>query len=49
MKTIAHTSVVASSGSWLRNARAIMRREWKHALELHLQSCEIVADAHRRK
>ncbi|MFL9903081.1 hypothetical protein PQR75_27600 [Paraburkholderia fungorum] len=49
MKTIAENSVVTSFGSWLRNTTAVARREWNRALELHLQNCEIVVEAYRRK
>jgi hypothetical protein len=49
MKTTAQQSLVVSFGSWLRSAKAAVRREWNRALQLHLQNCEIMVEAYRRK
>ncbi|SAK53038.1 hypothetical protein AWB78_01286 [Caballeronia calidae] len=49
MKTTAQQSLVVSFGSWLRAAKAAVRREWNRALTLHLQNCEIMVEAYRRK
>ena len=49
MKTTAQTSLLVSLGSWLRAAKAKLRREWNRALDLHLQNCEILVEAYRRK
>ncbi len=47
MKTTAQQSLLVSFGSWLRNAKASVRREWDRAL--HLQNCEILVESYRRK
>jgi hypothetical protein len=49
MKTAAQTSLLVSLGSWFRKAKAVIRREAAHALNLHLQNCAVVAEAYRRK
>ncbi|WP_160167934.1 hypothetical protein [Caballeronia insecticola] len=49
MKTTAQQSLVVSFGSWLRSAKAALRREWDRALQLHLQNCEILVESYRRK
>ncbi|SAL59184.1 hypothetical protein AWB71_03255 [Caballeronia peredens] len=49
MKTTAQQSLVVSFGSWLRSAKAAVRREWDRALQLHLQNCEILVESYRRK
>lgn len=49
MKTTAQQSFLVSFGSWVRAARAAVRREWNHALELHLQNCEMLVESYRRK
>ena len=49
MKTTAQQSLLVSFGSWLRMAKATVRREWNHALALHLQNCEVLVEAYRRK
>jgi hypothetical protein len=49
MKTTAQTSFAVSFGSWIRKVKAAFRREAAHALNLHLQNCEILVDAYRRK
>jgi hypothetical protein len=49
MKTTAQTSLLVSFGSWMRNAMAVTRRELNRALDLHVQKCEILAEAYRRK
>ncbi|BAN25536.1 hypothetical protein BRPE64_BCDS08750 [Caballeronia insecticola] len=41
--------MVVSFGSWLRSAKAALRREWDRALQLHLQNCEILVESYRRK
>ena len=49
MKTAAQTSLLVSFGSWFRKAKAVIRREAAHALNLHLQNCAVVAEAYRLK
>jgi hypothetical protein len=49
MKTAAQQSLLVSFGSWLRSAKAAVRREWNRALQLHLQNCEILVESYRRK
>ncbi|WP_244816242.1 hypothetical protein [Caballeronia sp. Lep1P3] len=49
MKTTTQQSVLVSFGSWVRAAKAVVRREWNRALQLHLQNCEIMVEAYRRK
>ena len=49
MKTTAQSSLIVSFGSWFRKAKAVVRREAAHALNLHLQNCAVVAEAYRRK
>jgi hypothetical protein len=49
MKTTAQQSLLVSFGSWLRAAKASVRREWNRALQLHLQNCEILVESYRRK
>ncbi|QSN62822.1 MULTISPECIES: hypothetical protein [unclassified Caballeronia] len=48
MKTTAQQSVLVSFGSWMRAAKAAVRREWNRALQLHLQNCEILVEAYRK-
>lgn len=49
MKTSAQTSILVSFGSWLRKATAAVRREANRAIDLHLQNCEVLVEAYRRK
>lgn len=48
MKTAAQQSFLVSFGSWVRAAMAVVRRESRRALELHLQNCEVIAESYRR-
>jgi hypothetical protein len=49
MKTVAQASTVVSLGSWFRKATAIVRREFRRALTLHLQNCAVIAESYKRK
>jgi hypothetical protein len=49
MKTTAQSSLPVSLGSWFRKAKAVVRREFVRALNLHLQNCAVLAEAYRRK
>jgi hypothetical protein len=49
MKTAAQSSFLVSLGSFLRKAKAAIRRQSIRALNLHLQSCAEMAEAYRRK
>ncbi len=49
MKTAAQGSILVSFGSWIRKAKAVIRREAVRALNLHLQNCAVLAEAYRRK
>jgi hypothetical protein len=49
MKTAAQASTVVSAGSWFRKVKAIVRREFRHALSLHLQNCAVMAESYKRK
>jgi hypothetical protein len=49
MKTAAQASTVVSLGSWFRKVKAIVRREFRHALNLHLQNCAVMAESYKRK
>jgi hypothetical protein len=49
MKTAAQASTVVSLGSWFRKANAVIRREFRHALALHLQTCAVMAESYKRK
>lgn len=48
MKTTAQQSFLVSFGSFLRSAKATVRREWNRALQLHLQNCEMLVESYRR-